>query len=371
MGLVDPISPGVVPGSDVAHFALLGYDPFRFYTGRGSLEAVGAGIRLAPTDVAFRCNFATVDENLTVVDRRAGRIKEHTQDLAESLNGMRITSAPDVAAEFHSTIEHRAVLVLRGPSISRMVSDTDPHATNIKVAKSTPLDETPASKKTAVALNEFTEKSFEILQKHEVNIERRSRGQNPANIVIARGPGTLPPITPLTVQYGLKAACVAAIPMVRGICKISGMEVLNVEGATGGLDTNLDAKAHAALEASEKNDLVFLHVKATDIPSHDGDFEMKKKILEKIDKMFGTMFDQIDLGNTYIALTADHATPISVRDHSADPVPIVIAGPDFPPSGLKKFSEKNSAHGNIGRIRALDIIPMIADRLGRAKKFGF
>jgi len=371
VGLMDPVRPGVIPGSDVAHFALLGYDPYQYYTGRGSLEAEGAGITLKPGDVAFRCNFATVDENMKVIDRRAGRIKAGTSKLAKVLNKMQLEAAPGVKVQFQKTVEHRGVLVFSGEGISRMVSDVDPHSTGVRILKSKPQDGTEEAARTAEGLNEFVRRSYELLKDHPVNIERAKKGQKPANIILPRGPGTLPSITPLPELYNMKAACIAAVAMVRGICKIAGMSLLDVKGATGGLNTDFLAKARAAVEASKGNDLVFVNVKACDVASHDGDFKTKVKIIERIDEMVGLIIDKVGLSTDYFAVTCDHCTPVNVRDHTSDPVPLAIAGPDVPSSRIPKFTENHAAAGNIGRIPASSLIPTLMDYLGKAEKFGF
>ncbi len=370
-GLMDPVRPGVRPGSDVAHFALLGYDPYQYYTGRGSLEAEGAGITLSLGDVAFRCNFATVDENMKVLDRRAGRIKVGTGKLAKVLNKMRLETAPDVKVRFQGTVEHRGVLVFSGGGTSRMVSDVDPHSTGVRILKSKPLDASEEAVKTAEALNEFVRRSYELLKDHPVNVERVKKGQNPANIILPRGAGTLPSIKPLPELYNVKAACIAAVAMVRGICKIAGMSLLDVKGATGGLNTDFLAKARAAVEASKENDLVFVNVKACDVASHDGDFKAKVKAIEKIDEMIGLIIDRVGLSANYFAVTCDHTTPVNVRDHTSDPVPLVIAGPDVSSSRIPKFTENHAAAGNVGRIPASSLMPILMDYLGKAEKFGY
>ncbi len=370
-GLMDPVSPGTPPGSDVAHFSLFGYDPYKYYTGRGGLEAAGAGIQLAPTDVAFRCNFSTVDDNFTVSDRRAGRIKDGTADLAKALNGMRLETVRDLTVEFVQTVEHRGVLVLRGSRLSRHVSDVDPHQLGVRVLESKPLENSPEAARTTNALNEFTRRSYEVLKNHPVNIERIRVGEKPANIILARGAGTFPQITPLSRLYGVRTACIAVVALVRGICKIAGMDVIDVEGATGGLNTNFMGKAEAASEALQRYDYVLLHVKATDVAGHDGNFEAKKKAIESIDRMIGRLTQAIDLSQCYVVVTADHTTSVSVRDHSGDPVPILIFGPDVLASDVTRFCERSVAHGNLGRIRGFDITPIVMNYLGKIKKFGY
>lgn len=369
IGLMHPIGPGVNPGSDVAHFALLGYNPYEYYTGRGGLEAVGAGLAVNPSDVAFRCNFATVDDKMIVKDRRAGRAPEGREELAKAINEMKM-SAPNVSFEFAPTVEHRGVLILRGKSLSRRVSDTDPHIEGRTVQKAKPEDRSEESRRTAEILNEFTEKSYLVLKNHPTNAKRVGMGLPPANAVLSRGAGTIPPIETLTTKYSISAAFIGVAPIVRGICRLAGMDLIDVEGATGGLDTNFVAKAKAAVRAMEKYDLVFLHIKAPDIASHNGDFEKKVWTIEKIDGALREALKSLDLNTHYIVLTSDHATPVVVKDHSADPVPIMIAGPDFDASGATSFSERTAATGNLGALLALNLVPILMNRLGKIEKFG-
>jgi len=370
IGLMHPIGPGVRPGSDVAHLALLGYDPYKYYTGRGGLEAVGAGITLSQSDVAFRCNFATVDDNMIVKDRRAGRASEGKEDFAKTINEIKIR-APNVSFEFVPTVAHRGVLILRGKGLSRRVSDTDPHTEGRAVQSSRPEDDHKESRLTAKILNEFTERSNLVLKDHPTNMKRVEKGVPPVNIVLSRGAGTIPPIKALTAKYSISAACIGVVPIVRGICRLAGMNPIVVQGATGGLDTDFLAKAKATIAAMEAYELVFLHIKAPDIASHNGDFEKKIWTIERIDEAMREVLESLDLNRHYIVLTSDHSTPVTVRDHSADPVPILIAGPDFDASEASSFSEKTAATGNLGRLLALHLIPILMNRLEKIEKFGF
>jgi len=370
IGIVDPIAPGVRPGSDVAHFALLGYDPYEFYTGRGGLEAVGAGLKMGAGDIAFRCNFSTVNDRMIVTDRRAGRSTYGREELAKVLNTIKLKES-EVSFEFVPTVEHRAVLVLRGKGLSRRVTDTDPHTEGRTAQRSKPEDESDESKRTSEILNDFTEKSHQMLGDHPINVDRVRRGLPPANIILSRGPGSLPPMEKLETKYSIKTACVGVAPIVRGICSLAGMRLIDVKGATGGLDSDFKAKTGAALDTMKENDLVFLHIKAPDVASHNGNFEQKAEAIERIDEGIAEVVRSVDLTVDYVVLTSDHATPVSVKDHSADPVPILIAGPDFDASGVETFSERTAAVGNLGRLLAIHLMPIMMNRLGRVEKFGF
>lgn len=371
VGLMYLVEPGVTPGSDVAHLALLGYDPYKYYTGRGALEAIGAGFKMGPSDVAFRSNFSTVDSSKIVQDRRAGRSEMGLDELAEALNEVKLTSVEGIESEFHRTLGHRGVLILKGENLSRMVTDTDPHFEKTRVGVAKSEDDQKSSKKTAAAVNEFTDKSYEALKSHPINLERVKHGFPPANIVLSRGAGTPPPIERLDKKYSLRTTCIAAAPIVRGICDLAGMKIVDVPGATGRPDTNYLAKADATIDAMKASDFVLLHIKAADVAGHDGDFKGKVKVVENLDRVVGRLLKSIDVKRDYFVFTADHATPVAVREHASDPVPLLCAGPDFDRSMITKFSERSASHGNLGTIHGRNLFPILMDRLWRLPKFGF
>ena len=363
-GIMDPIAPGIRPGSDTSHLAILGYDPHKVYTGRGPFEAAGVGLALEPGDVAFRCNFGTIDEKGLVRDRRAGRIKEGTSDLAKDLDGMPIEG---VKVIFQEGTEHRAVLILRGKGVSPKVTDVDPHAVGVRYRKCEPLE--PKGKRTAQMVNEFVERSKQILTDHEINKKRLEKGEFPANIILPRGAGVFPEIEPIEMRFGMKSAAIGGVTLVKGICKVVGMDIISVKGATGGLDTDMIAKGQAALEVLESHDFVFMNIKAADICGHDGDAEGKVKVAERIDKMMAVL--KKELGNDVVlAVTSDHTTPVSVGDHAGDPVPLLIHGKDIRVDEVASFDEISVTKGIVGRIRGLDLMHILLDLAGRAEKFG-
>lgn len=364
-GLLDPIGPGVKPGSDTSHLALFGYDPWALYTGRGPFEAAGVGIPVRRGDIAFRCNFATVDSQLKVTDRRASRIKDGTDDLAAALDGLDLGDG--VRTLFRAGTEHRAALVLRGEGLSPHVTDTDPHEEGAVVAPA------KASKQngdaTARAVNAFTRECHRILKDHPVNRERVKAGLPPANIILLRGAGIVPDLEPIGDRFQLKAAGIAGVSLIRGMCRAVGMDVLDVPGATGGLDTDMLAKANAALEALKTYDLVAVNVKAPDVCGHDGLANEKVRTVERIDAMMATL--KSGLGpDVVVAATADHSTPVMLKDHSGDPVPVLIFGEGVRVDDVQKFDEISAAKGGLGRIRGLDLLPILLDLAGRSEKFG-
>lgn len=366
-GLMDPIAPGVRAGSDTSHLALLGYDPYKYYTGRGPFEAAGIGMDVKQGDVAFRCNFTTVDDNMTVVDRRAGRITEGTGELAAAVNGMQIE---DVNCLFKESVAHRGALVLRGPGLGANVTDTDPHVENAKVHLAEPIDPNDAaSAKTARIMNEFVRKSYEILKDHPVNKARAANGRKPANIILPRGAGLAPHLKPINDRYHLSSTCVAETGLIKGVAKYVGMEIINVPEATGGLDSDLMAMAKAIIDALKKHNFVLCNVKGADVGGHDAKPQAKIDLIENLDKMVGYLMENAG-DDTYIALTADHSTPVALKDHSGDPVPITFWGPGVRVDECRHFDERSVVKGGIHRIRGIDVMNILTQLMGVQDKFG-
>jgi 2,3-bisphosphoglycerate-independent phosphoglycerate mutase len=363
-GLLDPIGPGVRCGSDTSHLAILGYDPYEVYSGRGPFEAAGVGIELMPGDVAFRSNFATVEADMLVTDRRAGRIKTGTKELAAALNGMKVDGVQILIKE---GTEHRAALVLRGPGLAADVSDTDPHREGVRILEAESGSE--GGRRTARVLNEFTRRAHEIMDRHPVNERRRATGKHPANALISRGAGVHVALEPIQSKHGMRAAAVVGMSLIRGVARNAGMDIVRVAGATGGLDTDMEAKGRAAVKALEDHEFVFVHVKAVDICSHDGDFRGKVSTIERADAMLGIIMDGAR-DEAVVAVTGDHTTPSMEGEHSGDPVPLVVRGPGAFVDGVKRFGELEASRGYLGRIRGMDLMPILVDLAGRSRKYG-
>ncbi len=370
-GLMDPIAPGVRPGSDTAHLSIFGYDPYKVYTGRGSFEALGIGMDVRPGDVCFRANFATVEERdgkLIVLDRRAGRLAEG-KELEKVLAGLDL-SRFGVQAFFRASTEHRGALVLRGEGLSAAVSDTDPHETGVEVAKAEPLAEDEAARRTAEILNEITRQAYELLKDHPVNRKRIQEGKPPGNIILLRGAAVMPHLVTIPQKYGIKGACIAGGALYKGVARAAGLEVLEVPGATGDLKTDLVAKAEAALKALEDYDLVFVHIKGTDNAGHDQDPQAKTGFIERIDReFFGTLLEGLDLGSVNLAFSGDHTTPIDYGDHTPDPVPVLFVGPSIRPDRVERFGERAAAEGGLGRFSG-NLVPQLLGYCNIGPKFG-
>lgn len=371
-GMIDVVAPGIPPGSDIAHLALLGYDVMEVYTGRGALEAVGSEISILPTDLAFRCNFATVNEELKVIDRRAGRIgNEDAGKLTDAIEKALREDPPDVEdVLFRNTIQHRAILRLSGSNLSPMISDTDPHKTGGTVLKAIPLDGSAEAKKTAAILNKLTQQLQGVLKTHSTNRERVEKGLLPANIVLCRGVGQLPELEPLTLLYGIQPAAIAAAPIVKGVCKTAGMHLISVRGATGTYETDFAAKAKAAVKALQSYDFVLVHVKATDLASHDCKPQRKIELIEKVDSLVSYLIHHISQDETFVAVTADHTSSSKSKEHSGEPVPVAIKGPNVRTDDVREFGERACTKGGLGHITGRDLMPILMNYLGKTEKAG-
>jgi len=366
LGQQDPIKPGQPAGSDTAHLSIFGYDPYRVYRGRGFLEALGIGVDLNEDDLAFRVNFATL-ENGIVTDRRAGRIS--TEEAHELARAVQEKVKLPVDFIFAGATGHRAVLVLRGLAKGYRVGENDPHEAGKPPHEFTYEDE--ESRKVASILEEFVRKSHEVLEEHPINRERRKAGRPVANYLLVRGAGTYPDVpVKFTEQWKVKAAAIVAVSLVRGVAKAIGFDVYTPEGATGEYDTDAMAKARKAIELLRDYDFVFLHFKPTDAAGHDGNPERKVEMIEKADRMMGYIVDHVNLEETVIAITGDHSTPCEVKNHSGDPVPLLMAGGGVRRDHTEGFGERECMRGGLGRIRGHDIVPIMMDLMNRSVKFG-
>ncbi|MBE0477607.1 2,3-bisphosphoglycerate-independent phosphoglycerate mutase [Candidatus Aerophobetes bacterium] len=357
-GLMSTLGPGIIPGSDTAHLALFGYDPDIYYKGRGPFEALGVGLDLEEGDVAFRCNFATVNDKFQIIDRRAGRLKDEGCVLASSLQNLTIDG---IQVKFVPSTEHRGVLLLRGGGLSPAISDTDPHSAEKKPPlESKPLDDSPEAKRTATIVNKFVKKSLEILGFHTLNKEREKQGKLPANILITRGAGIYQKVESYKERYGITSCCIAGSALYKGVARYVGMDILKVEGATGRVDTNIEAKAKAAIEALGQYDFIFIHVKGTDNASHDGNLKEKLFMIEKVDRLVSLLKDK----DAWLILTADHSTPVSIKRHSADPAPVLIYGDGVRRDKARCFDEVSAACGCLGHLNGVSLHRITMDLMG-------
>ncbi len=371
-GLMDPIKPGVPAGSDTAHMAILGYDPFEYYTGRGPFEARGVGLDVRPGDLAFRCNFATVEDNI-VKDRRAGRITKRTDELAAEIQQAFADGIDGVQVLFKESVAHRAALVLRGEGLDHRIPDVDPHGSEAQIHHCQPLPEAaddPAAQRTAQIVNQFVQQAHQVLEASQVNVDRLAQNKLPANAILPRGVGTAPHLKSFADQYSMNGAMIVEVDLVRGLGIYLGMDVIDVAGATGGMDTDEMAIAQAVCQAVEEHDFILCNIKAPDIGGHDGDVEQKMAAIAQVDRALGYLLENLDWSQTAMMLGADHCTPISVQDHSGDAVPISFYGYGVRPDGVDKYGERACAAGSIHRITGNDIMNILCNYRERSEKFG-
>jgi len=365
-GIMDTIGPGVRPGSDTAHLSLLGYPPREFYTGRGPLEAEGSGIHMEPGMIGFRCNFATLDRAGLIFDRRAGRI-HRTESLSSSIQEGVDLTRHGVEFTFCSGAGHRAALALKGGVLGFCVSSNDPKKDGVAPLPFRALKPTPEDTTTATVLNDFARQAGEILSDHPLNRERIRSGLPPANMVLIRGAGRMGSFQPFQERYGMKGVVIAAATLITGIGKVVGLECIPVTGATGSADTNLTGKIKATLHALEDHEFVLLNIKGADEAGHDGKALGKRDFIERIDEALAPL---TDIGDCLLVVCSDHSTPCAIRDHSADPVPVVIRGDGVRVDSVTTFDEISCAHGGLNRICGESLMPVIMDLVDRAHKYG-
>jgi len=381
-GAVYTVGKGIAPESDAAVISILGYDPRKNYTGRGPIEAVGAGVSfIEDREVAFRANFATVDPNSRkLVDRRVGRSlsTEEARELAKALDGLRL-SIYGGYVKVKATVGHRAVVVIGSEvmPLSDEVDNTDPAYRKVGVIsvaeknfqpyikKSTPLSPKLSAQVTAELVNEFTLRSIEILDQHPVNNAREKRGLPKANVILVRDAGSrLPKLPSINSLFGLSFGSITEMPVENGIAKLLGMRAEEMPPPTGDKASDYSTRVDATLKLLREVDVVYVHLKGPDEPGHDGDLHAKIKSIEDIDKFYvKELLGNIDLRETVILVTADHATPPSVRAHTDDPVPLLVVGGKVRPDGVLRLEEKVCyEQGSIGVLNhGWEILPKILE----------
>ena len=378
-GVVYPVGKGIAPESDIAVISLLGYDAHKYYTGRGPLESFAEGLTVNDGDIAFRVNFATVaSDGQAIKDRRVGRnlTTEEATALSKEINSKVTLSSGTF--EFKNTIGHRGILVIRGirSKLSGWITNTDPaydregvfgvakEKFENLVAFSTPMpgyEKSPEAIEAAKLLNEFTEKSNKVLNEAAVNKKRVAEGKMPGNIILSRDAGDhLPKFPPMQKEFGLKFGSFVQMPVEKGIALLTGIDIIDIPESSGHLDVDYPIWAKIALDSIKKYDAIYVHIKGPDEPAHDGDYKLKKDIIEAIDKyFFGNLLPTLDIKNTIIAVTADHSTACAVKAHTADPVPLLVSGGNVKLDGSLSFSEKSARLGSIGEILGREIMPLL------------
>lgn len=337
LGMVKTVPDGLKPGSDVANLSAMGYDPLKCYTGRSPLEAVSIGIQMDDTDVAFRCNLVTLSDDAeyaekTMVDYSSGEIT--TAEAAELIRAVDEAFRTDEIL-FYPGISYRHCMIWHQGPVG--LNLTPPH--DISDRKITEyLPQNPV-------ILDLMKRSYEILKDHPINQDRIARGLNPANSIWLWGEGTRPGVTGFEAAYGVKASVISAVDLIKGIGLCAGMKVIEVEGATGNIDTNFKGKGEAALKTLlDGQDLVYIHVEAPDECGHHGDLEGKIQAIERIDQdIVGPLLKGLEeAGEDYsILVMPDHPTPISIKTHISDPIPYLLyCSTDVTDSGIDTYTEK-------------------------------
>jgi 2,3-bisphosphoglycerate-independent phosphoglycerate mutase len=345
VGLCKTVADNLKPGSDVANLSVLGYDPQVYYSGRSPLEAGSIGIDMKPTDVSFRCNLVTLSdeanyEDKTIIDYCAGDISteeaaELVKFLAEHFNNEEF--------QLYSGVSYRHCLIWDNGTLD-VGTLTPPHDITGNPIKNY-IPNHPNAKK----LYDMMVKSYDLLKDHPINKARVAKGLNPANSMWFWGEGTRKSLTPFLEKYGLKASMISAVDLLKGIGKFTGMNVVQVPGATGYIDTNFEGKAQAAIDEFAKGqELVYVHVEAPDECGHRHEIENKKRSIELIDeKILGPVMEALEKYDDYkILIMPDHPTPLSLRTHTNDPVPFLIYKKSNPVSGTP-FDEDGAASTGI------------------------
>ncbi|MGD8633091.1 MAG: 2,3-bisphosphoglycerate-independent phosphoglycerate mutase [Anaerolineales bacterium] len=346
-GLQVPVASGITPGSGPGHLGLFGYDPLKYIVGRGVLSALGINFDLQPGDVAARGNFCTLDENGLVQDRRAGRIpSEKGEELCALLSEE--VQIDGVEVFIKPVKEYRYLLVLRGEGLSGEIEDSDPQ--DVGEAPLDPQPKTPEAEQTAEYVRQFIAQAKEILA-----------DQHPANMVLTRGFSTRPDWPDFEEVYKLRAAAFAQYPMYRGVAKLVGMQVADA-------GKNLDEEMQAVRKHWSEFDFFFVHVKPTDSAGEDGDYQKKKKVIEKADALLAEL---LELKPDAVVITGDHSTPSQMKYHGFQPVPTLVWGKYCRPDDVQSFGEAACRTGGLGpRLPSYELMPLAMANAGRLEKFG-
>ena len=370
MGQVITVGKGIAPESDIAVFNMLGYK-FKHddYAGRGVVEAIGIGIDFKDGDLALRGNFATLNGNGVIIDRRAGRNieKQDTEAVSNEIEEKIKFSDENATAIITPTIGHRLVIRIRSDcTLSSNISNTDPAYGRVdgmgiaravtdflKIEKCLPLDEESHTKLASKLVNELTEQSLDIMKKSKVNERRKENDKKLLNGILLRDAGNIyPKVTPINDLHSMKFSCIVDMPVEIGISKILKMKTYDAGGRT-----DYEEKAKVTAKAMDEQNAVYVHLKGPDEFGHDGDAQGKMENIEEIDKrFFGTLLDNIDSSKVAVIVSADHSTPCINKGHSADPVPLLISGDMVTNDDTQRFTETEAKKGRIGLIDGAQVI---------------
>ena len=371
IGEVISVGKGIAPESDIAVFNMLGYK-FKHadYVGRGVIEAIGIGIDFKEGDLALRGNYSTLNDDEVIIDRRAGRHieKKDADGVAKEIEEKLQLSSPDLSVIISPTIGHRVTVRIRKNSqkLSSRITNTDPAYNNIggmgvakavgdflKIEKCLPLEDTDDSKFTANLVNEFSEKSINIMKESQINKKRQSENKKALSCILLRDAGNkYPDVIPINEKYGMNFSCIVDMPVELGISEVLKMKAFEA----GGL-TDYEEKARVAAKAMETQNSIYVHLKGPDEFGHDGDAIGKTKNIEEIDqKFFKTLVENIDSNKVIIIISADHSTPCINKRHSDDPVPVIVSGDFIKNDGTTRMTEEQAKKGSIGLLQGAEVV---------------
>ena len=342
-GMLKTVDESMTPGSDVANMSILGYDPEKYYTGRGALEALSMGVPFGEDDMAYRCNLVTI-ENGKMKDFAAGHItSEEGAELFKSLQ----EKVPEL--KFYPGVSYRNVMMFPG---GKGVESYPPHDIVDEV-----VDNCMPKGPDADVVMKAMVRAADVFENHPVNVARKAAGKNPATTIWPWSSGKKPAMPKFEEMFGKKGAMISAVDLLFGIAACCGMEIVKVEGATGYLDTNYMGKAKAAVETLKGDaDFVYMHVEATDEAGHLGSAEEKIRAIERLDEAVGYILENFD---GCVMLMPDHPTPIAKKTHTHDAVPFVVMGKDEADS-VSAYTEKDvRENGAYGLMKAVDLLPMV------------
>ena len=344
-GLTYPVSRGITPGSGPAHLSLFGYDPIQYQVGRGLLEALGSGVILDPEDIAARGNFATMDANGVITDRRAGRISTETNKEICAHLQQNISQIEDVKIELTPGKEHRFVVVFRGKGLDDQITETDPQEIGQEPIECEAL--APAARKTARIVCAFVERAKELLKA-------------PANMIILRGFEKIQRVPKMQARFKLSPVAIATYPVYRGLAKLVGMDILE----TG---ANVGDKMETLKNNWEQYDFFYVHIKKTDSFGEDGNFKEKVRKIEEVDKHIPEF---LSLNPDVFVITGDHSTPSILKAHSWHPNPFLLHSKWVISDQATRFTERECMIGGLGRFNAIHSVPLMLAYALKLKKFG-
>jgi len=360
-GMLHTIPAGFNPGSEIANLSVLGYDVASVFEGRGSLEAASMGVEVAPDEMAMRCNLITIEKGL-IRNHSAGHIA--TEEAAELIYFLQEElGGRDV--NFFPGISYRHLLKLKGGD--KRIVCTPPHDVPGEPFRGLLVrPELPEAAPTADLLNDLILESQALLADHPVNVRRREAGKEPANSIWLWSPGYRPKMETLLEKYNLRSGSVISeVDLSLGISVYAGLKPIEVAGATGLYDTNYEGKAAAAIEALRRDDLVFLHIEASDEAGHEGDFALKVRTIEYLDRrIVGPIYEAVSQWSepVTIAVLPDHPTPCHLKTHTSDPVPFLIWNPALPSDGVDHYDEFSVRKGVYGELHGAEFMEVLFEK---------